>query len=212
MKRPDLKAMLRPLRRLRGKKAAIILIGAAVLLLTAGAMLVVRTNGARHGAARQVALPEKPGPDGTAATPGQPGLAQFDDFQIAIPEGWERREDLEDGGPGTKLILFGPKVADTQLFIGIDVYPLRAGTTLEEFTKQYAERSLPGRSPRAKKATLCDQPAQMLGLTEGGLDKVYLVTVYRDKGFVVGMIGPSGHTNENTAAFREVVNTLQFYE
>lgn len=212
MKIPNPKDLVAVLHRIRGKKMAFALIVAAVLLISAAAMLIVRSNGVRHGAATQLAMPAAPVAPGQAATPTQPGLAAFDDFQVVIPEGWERRQDLEDGGPGTKLILFGPQVAETPLFVGIDVYPLRAGTALEQFVKDYVDRSLPGRSPRVKKATLCDQPARMLGLTESGVDKVYLVSVYKDKGFVIGMIGPSGHLNENTQAFREVVDTFSFYE
>ncbi|MEN6642055.1 MAG: hypothetical protein ABFE08_06380 [Armatimonadia bacterium] len=212
MKIANPKNLVVVLRRIRGRRMAVALIAAAVLLISAGAMMIVRSNGVRHGATPQLAMPPAPGTPGAAAVPTQPGLAQFDDFQVVIPEGWERRQDLEDGGPGTKLILFGPKVAETPLFVGIDVYPLRAGTTLEQFVGQYVERSLPGRSPKVKKATLCDQPARMLGLTESGVDKVYLVAVYKDKGFVVGMIGPSGHLSENTQAFREVVDTFSFYE
>ena len=211
MKIPNPKDLVAVLHRIRGKKMAFALIVAAVLLISAAAMLIVRSNGVRHGAATQLAMPAAPVAPGQAATPTQPGLAAFDDFQVVIPEGWERRGDMENDGPGTKLFLAGPDVAGTQLFVGIDVYPLRAGTTLEQFVKQYSDANFKAKSPHSKKATLCEQPARMMGLTEDGRRKVYMVTVYRDKGFVIVMLGPSGYISENDKAFREVMDTFSFY-
>lgn len=141
-----------------------------------------------------------------------PGLLALDDFQVVIPSGWQRRKEMEDEGPGTKLFLAGPTIGKQQLFIGFDVYPLRAGTTLEDFTRQYAARWAQFRPAIDRESRLCDQPARMLGFADAGLDKLFLISIWRNKGFVIGMIGPSGEGQKAISAFREVVDTFQVYE
>jgi hypothetical protein len=156
-----------------------------------------------------------PGPSaqlpGAIQQPTQPGLLQLDDFQIVIPKGWQRRSDWEDQGPGTKLFLLGPKVGQVQLVIGIDVYPVRAGTTLDQFAKQYKGQWNPV-FVSDKPARLCEQPARMVGVTENSLDKLYLLCVCKNRGYSIGMIGPTGQSAQSTPYFRQLVDTFQLYE
>lgn len=154
-----------------------------------------------------------PGPQlpGAVNQPKQPGLVNLDDFQVVIPPGWQRRKDWEDEGPGTKLFLLGPKITGGQMVVGIDVYPLRSGTTLDAFVKQYSARWNQALLA-AKPATLCEKPAQMLTIAENGLDKVYLLSTWRDKGLAIGMIAPAGQMGTATPSFRLVVDTFQLYQ
>lgn len=152
--------------------------------------------------------PQLPG----ALTPSkQPGLVNLDDFQVVVPPGWQRRKDWEDNGPGTKLFLLGPKITGGQMVVGIDVYPLRSGTTLEDFTQQYSARWNQALLT-SKPATLCEKPGRILALAENGLDKMYLLSIWRDKGFAVGMIAPAGQMATSTPSFRLVVDTFQLYQ
>lgn len=199
-----------------GRRYLALMLGAVILLVAAAALYVTRVR--LPGAAG----PQAPLPAGAAAgqslqLPGvvpvatEPGVLKLDDFVITLPQGWQRRRDWEDEGPGTKLFLLGPKVGTSQVAIGIDVYPLRSGVTLDQFVKQYSARwnlALLGQ----QEATLSGQPARMLSLTEGGQDKLYLITTWRSKGFAIGMFGPGGHGSRNTAAYRQVVDTFQLYE
>lgn len=139
------------------------------------------------------------------------GLTLSDDFQVVIPKGWERRPDLEDSGPGTKLFLVGPERSGISLVIGVDVYPLRRGTTLQQFAKDYSQRWA-GRSLIERSATLCQQPSRLFTLTEGTVEKLYLLLVWRDKGFIVTLAGPSGQAGTNKQEFRRVLDSFQVYE
>jgi hypothetical protein len=141
----------------------------------------------------------------------RPGLVNLDDFQIVVPPGWQRRKDWEDEGPGTKLFLLGPKITGGQMVVGIDVYPLRSGTTLDTFTKQYSARWNQALLT-SKPATLCDKPGRLLTIAENGLDKVYLLSVWRSKGLAIGMIAPAGQMAAATPSFRLVVDTFQLYQ
>lgn len=152
--------------------------------------------------------PQLPGQIAAARVPGQIAL---DDFQIVVPPGWQRRKDWEDEGPGTKLFLLGPKVQGGQLVVGIDVYPLPSNPSLADFVTQYAARWNQA-LVTDKPATLCEQPARMLAVSENGLEKVYLVTVWRGKGLAIGMIAPTGQMTAATPTFRLVVDSFQLYE
>lgn len=163
---------------------------------------------------------QRPAPDPLAAAsrPGVPaaaapttGLLMSDDFQLVIPKGWERRPDLEDSGPGTKLFLVGPERSGISLVIGVDVYPLRSGTTLQQFAKDYSQRWA-GRSLIERSATLCQQPSRLFTLTEGTVEKMLLLLVWRDKGFIVTLAGPAGQAGANKQEFRRVLDTFQVYE
>ncbi|MHB8993821.1 MAG: hypothetical protein ACYC63_01055 [Armatimonadota bacterium] len=190
-----------------------LLIGIVLILLP----FAINARNSRHASqpvpVATSTLPPGPTPQLPAAIqqPTQPGLLQLDDFQVVIPKGWQRRSDWEDVGPGTKLFLLGPKVADVALVIGIDVYPLREGTTLEQFTTQYSAR-WDEASISNKPARLCEQPARLLGLTENSLDKLYLITVCKNRGYAVGMIGPTGQSAQCTPLFRQLVDSFQLYE
>jgi hypothetical protein len=161
-----------------------------------------------------------PAPDtlASASRPGVPatalpttGLLLSDDFQLVIPKGWERRPDMEDSGPGTKLFLVGPERSGINLVIGVDVYPLRSGTTLTQFAKDYSQRWA-GRSLIERSATLCQQPSRLFTLTEGTVEKMHLLLVWRDKGYIVTLAGPSGQAGTNKQEFRRVLDTFQVYE
>ena len=117
----------------------------------------------------------------------------------------------EDEGPGTKLFLLGPKITGGQMVVGIDVYPLRSGTMLDDFAKQYSARWNQALLA-SKPATLCDKPGRILTIAENGLDKVYLLSVWRDKGLAIGMIAPAGQMTAATPSFRLVVDTFQLYQ
>lgn len=189
-------------------------VGIALALI--GLLLLVMQTKPHAPAATVTESPLTAGP-AIPQLPGQlpqetkPGLLKLDDFQIVLPAGWQRRKDWEDPGPGTKLFLLGPKAGTVQLVIGIDVYPLRGGTTLEQFSKQYSQKWDPALLTQ-RPAFCCGQKAQMLALNENGLEKLYLLTVSGEKGFAVGMIGPAGSTTANTQAFRRVVDTIQLYK
>lgn len=186
---------------------ALVLVGLAVLVMRARLREPVSTL---PGAPMNAAAPDLQLP-GQLPGDTQPGLLKLPDFQIVIPAGWQRRRDWEDAGPGTKLFLLGPKAGTGQLVIGIDVYPLPKGTTLEQFVKQYSQKwnaALLTQEP----ATFCGQQAQMLQINENGLDKLYLVTVSDAKGFAIGMMGPAGTTASSAKTFRQVLDTFQFYQ
>ena len=165
---------------------------------------------ARPAAPSRAARPARPSsPTGPANQPA--GLLALDDFQVTVPEAWERRQDWEDQGPGTKLFLVGPELAKMRLVVGVDVYPLKSGTALEQFVKDYGTKWA-GRVTAETKATLCGQPARLIAYSEGNADKSFLLCVWRDKGFAIGMIAPTGQGRKAMAQFREVLDTFQVYE
>ncbi len=173
-------------------------------------------------------VPESPGAEEKASqakaftsssSAPQPNVASNDtgeivlsDFRLVIPAGWKRRPDLEEAGPGTKLFLEGPHVGAGQLYIGIDVYPLPQGMNLQEFIRRYSANWAGLRRKLEKPATLCNCPARMLLLSDGTTDKLFVLCVRRNRGFAIGMFGPSGQNAANVKAFRTVLDTFQFYE
>ena len=146
--------------------------------------------------------------------PPQPvaGELALTDFRLVVPQGWQRRPDLEEQGPGTKLFLAGPTVGKGQIYIGIDVYPLPQGMKLGDFIKRYSAQWVGLGVINDKAATLCGKPARMLSMSDGGVDKLFLVSIAHNRGYAVGMFGPSGQTEANVKAFKKVVDTLQCYE
>jgi hypothetical protein len=201
---------------LRRERFLVAVLCLALLIVVGGALLVVRSRGGlgHVGVPAAAPAPGAAGPQlpGRLPAPTQPGQYSLDDFQITVPPGWERRKDYEDPGPGTKLFLVGPVVGASNLVLGIDVYPLRSGTTLEQFVNQYSVKQWNLALLTNRPATLCNQPARILALSESGLDKLYLLTVWREKGFAIGMIGPAGHSTKTTPLFRQVVDTFQLYK
>lgn len=151
-----------------------------------------------------------PVPPSEAAT--QPGTVALDDFRVAIPPGWQRQKELEDEGPGTKLFLVGPALAQVRLIVGIDVYPLPEGTTLQAFGEQYTKSWQGKPSYSSKDGELCRNPAQIVTFTEAGLRKTFLLSTWRGKGFVIGMISPLGQHHRALQEFRSVLDTFQVYE
>jgi hypothetical protein len=136
----------------------------------------------------------------------------LDDFRVVVPETWQRRKEMEDEGPGTKLFLVGPEVSKVNLVIGVDVYPLPEGVTLESFAKDYA-KSWRGKAGVAEtEATLCDNPARMVSFTENGQQKVFLMMTWLGKGFCVTMISPEGQRSKSLAEFKTVLDTFQVYK
>ena len=189
------------------------------LLLAAGALLVTTYrplsgfSGTRPELSAETAVPVRlPGHDrGRRHPAGKAGPLALDDFQITVPAEWVRKGEWEDEGPGTKLFLVGPEVAQVRLVIGVDVYPLRTGTTLEAFVQDYSTRWA-GQNLVQKKATLCDQPARLVVLAEGDLEKTFLLTSWRDKGFVIGMVAPNGQRQKALPEFRRVLDSFQVYQ
>ena len=53
--------------------------------------------------------------------------------------------------------------------------------------------------------------APLLALSDGKVDKLFLVAVRGDRGFVIGMFGPTGQGSANVKAFKAVVDSFQFY-
>ncbi len=153
-----------------------------------------------------VALPAAP-----AEQPALTGQLTLTDFRIVVPPGWERRPDLEEQGPGTKLFLAGPTVGDGQLYLGIDVYTLPHGMKLADFIKRYSSQWAGTAGLSDKPAALCGKPARMLAMSDGRVDKLFLVAVYGDRGYVIGMFGPTGQGTASVKAFQAVVNSFQFY-
>jgi hypothetical protein len=151
-----------------------------------------------------------PAPAPEAATP--PGTVALDDFRVAVPPGWQRQKELEDEGPGTKLFLVGPALAQVRLIVGIDVYPLPEGTTLQAFGQQYTKSWQGKPSYSSKDGELCRSPAQIVTFTEAGLRKTFLLSTWRGKGFVIGMISPLGQHHRALQEFRAVLDTFQVYE
>lgn len=145
----------------------------------------------------------------TAAVTGQIALS---DFRIVIPAGWQRRPDLEEQGPGTKLFLEGPTVGAGQIYVGIDVYPLPQGMTVQDFIARYSSQWAQAAPLADQPATLAGQPARMLAMSDGQMDKLFLVAVRGDRGFAIGMFGPTGQSAQNVKAYQAVLNTFQFYQ
>jgi hypothetical protein len=52
----------------------------------------------------------------------------------------------------------------------------------------------------------------MVGVTENSLDKLYLLCVCKNRGYSIGMIGPTGQSAQSTPYFRQLVDTFQLYE
>lgn len=146
-----------------------------------------------------------------AATPAVTGQVSLNDFRLVIPPGWQRRPDLEEQGPGTKLFLAGPMVGEGQLYIGIDVYTLPHGMRLPDFIERYSAQWTGVAGLQDKPAGLCGQPARLLALSDGKVDKLFLVAVHGDRGYVIGMFGPTAQGEANVKAFKAVVNSFQFY-
>jgi len=140
------------------------------------------------------------------------GEIVLSDFRLVIPAGWKRRPDWEETGPGTKLFLEGPHVGAGQLYIGIDVYPLPQGMNLQEFIQRYSANWAGLRRKLDKPATLCNYPARMMLLSDGTIDKLFVLCVRHNRGFAIGMFGPSGQHVANVKAFRTVLDTFQFFE
>lgn len=152
--------------------------------------------------------PTVPAAVSTAAATGQITLA---DFRIVIPPGWQRRPDLEEQGPGTKLFLEGPTVGAGQVYVGIDVYPLPQGMTVQDFIARYSSQWAAAAPVGDQPATLAGQPARMLAISDGQMDKLFLVAVRDDRGFAIGMFGPAGQSAQNVKAYQTVLNSFQFY-
>jgi len=150
-------------------------------------------------------------PAGPAAAPVTGELA-LGDFRLVVPPGWQRRPDLEEQGPGTKLFLAGPTVGKGQVYIGIDVYPLPPGMALADFIKRYSSTWVGLGVIADKQASLCGKPARMLSMSDGSVDKLFLVSVWRNHGYTVGLFGPSGQAEANVKVFKTVVDTFQLYE
>ncbi|NPV47831.1 MAG: hypothetical protein HPY69_12790 [Armatimonadetes bacterium] len=156
-------------------------------------------------------LPQAQVPD-HGSEPTEPGTLALDDFRVVVPDTWERVKEMEDEGPGTKLFLVGPEVAKVRLVVGVDVYPLPEGVGLDEFTKYYA-KSWEGKPGLARsEATLCENPAEMISFSENGQEKVFLMMVWRGKGFCVTMISPEGQRSKSLQEFKAVLDTFQVYQ
>ena len=197
----------------RKRPTPLMILALAFVIVLAGAFMLWRSRGCplpRRFTSTSLTSPfgpQLPGP-GSSGVPGQLSLR---DFQIVIPQGWQRHKEWEDEGPGTELFLVGPVAGASNLVLGVDVYPLREDTTLDDFGKQYSAKWNPGLVSN-QPATLCNQPARMLELTENGQDKLYLVAIWRGRGFAVGMIGPAGQQAQTTPLFRQVVDSFQLYQ
>lgn len=189
----------------------------AVVILVTAVVLMKRPSAAPRTAAEDTASRgdvsplQDPQIPNRGAEPAEPGTLALDDFRLVVPDTWERLKEMEDEGPGTKLFLVGPEVAKTKLVIGVDVYPLPEGVGLEDFSEYYA-KSWQGKPGLAKsEATLCDNPAQMVSFSENGQQKVFLMMVWRGKGFCVTMIGPEGQRSKSLQEFQAVLDTFQVY-
>lgn len=156
-------------------------------------------------------LPTAQVPD-QGAEPSEPGSLALDDFRVVVPDTWERLKEMEDEGPGTKLFLVGPEVAKVRLVIGVDVYPLPEGVDLEAFTEYYAKSWEGKPGLKRSEATLCENPAVMVSFNENGQEKVFLMMVWRGKGFCVTMISPEGQQSKSLQEFKAVLDTFQVYE
>lgn len=173
---------------------------------TAGAPQTVPGEATTLVTETPLALPAAP-----ATAPAMTGLVSLEDFRIAIPTGWQRRPDLEEQGPGTKLFLTGPVVGDSQLYIGIDVYTLPPGMKLPDFIRRYSAQWAGLGLVNDKPAMLCGRPARMLAMSDGRLDKLFLVAVHGARGYVIGMFSPAGQGAKSIKAFKGVVDSFQFY-
>ena len=186
-----------------------------VFVLVAVLLMRMAPQGASAPAAAEapVAVAEVPLslPAPAAAPPVLAGQIALDDFRIVVPQGWQRRPDLEEQGPGTKLFLAGPAAGDGQLYIGIDVYTLPHGMKLRDFIQRYSAQWTGPGDQSDQPTTLCGQPARMLALSDGHTDKLFLVAVHGDRGYVIGMFGPTGQGDANVKAFKAVVDSFQFY-
>ena len=83
--------------------------------------------------------------------------------------------------------------------------------TVQDFIKRYSARWVGLGTLNDQPASLCGKPARMLKMSDGKVDKLFLVTVRGDRGFVVGLFGPAGQSQANVKAFKAVVDSFQFY-
>jgi hypothetical protein len=159
------------------------------------------TNPIPKGAAPSVT------PEGAEA-----GTVALDDFIVVIPANWQRKKEMEDEGPGTKLFLVGPVLTGVNLVMGIDVFSLPQSTSLEDFVKEYSKPWQGKPSLAIANATLCGEPAKMVSFEENGQQKVFLMMARRGKGFVIGMISPAGQKLLAVKEFEQVLGAFQVYE
>ncbi len=145
-----------------------------------------------------------------AAEPG--GMATFETFQIAIPDGWQRVPEREGRDGGVLLYLRGPAVGDQHLVIAAEVYPVAKGVTLSGFVRSYTADWPIERFPVDREVRLCGEAAQMVGFTNADGDNLVLFCVYKQQAYVVVMVAPAETMPECTELFHEVLGGLQLYE
>ncbi len=153
------------------------------------------------------------GPSVAAAVVGEAGgVAIFETFQIAIPDGWERVPEREGGDGGVLLYLRGPMTGDQHLVVAAEVYPVAKGVTLSGFAGSYTAEWPIESFPVDREVKLCGQAARIVGFTNADGDNLVLFCVHQQQAYVIVMIAPAETMPEHAEFFHKVLAGLQLYE
>ena len=149
---------------------------------------------------------------GVAQADDVEGVASFETFRIAVPDGWERVPEREGGEDGALLFLRGPVVGDQHLVIAADVFPVAKGVTLSGVASRYAAEWPVAAVPMDQNVQLCGQDARMLGFTNADGDNLVIFCVHKQRAYVIAMVAPSESMSEHVASFHEVLKGMEMYE
>jgi hypothetical protein len=191
--------------------AALILVMAVVMMKRSGALSGLASGGPGPGEVTTNPIPRGAAPSVTPEG-AAPGTVALDDFIVVVPENWQRKKEMENEGPGTKLFLVGPVLAGVNLVMGIDVFGLPESTSLPDSVKEYSKPWQGKPSLAISASTLCGEPAEMVSFEENGQQKMFLMMARRGKFFVIGMISPAGQKLLAVKEFEQVLSTFQVYD
>jgi hypothetical protein len=139
-------------------------------------------------------------------------VARFETFQFAIPAGWERVTEQEDGDDGVLLYLRGPLVENQHLVVAVQWYLMPEGTDLHSLVESYRNRLGVAVFPLEREISLCGRPAQAAGLTNDEGDNLLVFCLNEQEAFVIVMVAPVHTMAQHLDLFHGVLGGLQFFE
>ncbi|NLJ36358.1 MAG: hypothetical protein GX358_09075 [candidate division WS1 bacterium] len=139
-------------------------------------------------------------------------VARFETFQFAIPAGWERVSEQEDGDDGVLLYLRGPLVENQHLVVAVQWHLMPEVTDLHSLVESYRNRLGVTAFPLEREISLCGRPAQAAGLTNDEGDNLLVFCLNEQEAFVIVMVAPANTMAQHLDLFHGVLGGLQFFE
>jgi len=135
-----------------------------------------------------------------------------EDFEVIIPQGWERHADKEKDN--TKLVVTGPQVGGKPLALSVDVIPLPSGMSLQEFGDQalakYKDRKWT-EDKTGNGVTLCKEDARRVAFTDSDGDNLFYLALANGKGYGITMISPTGTMGEQEKTFDQILTSFDLH-